>query len=126
MERQETNTGVIEHTVGDGIRNLLHTEPTRSFYLIQKLLGRFNGHPERQKRIRTLVSGDLAILWGVHEVRESHHILQGWISESTFYHDELNQVLFTLREGFVFGLAGQSKLKDTEVRHRCADPPEVS
>ncbi|ADC57542.1 conserved hypothetical protein [Klebsiella variicola At-22] len=115
---QETNTGVIEHTVGDGIRNLLHTEPTRSFYLIQKLLGRFNGHPERQKRIRTLVSGDLAILWGVHEVRESCHILQGWISEPTFYHDELNQVLFTLREGFVFGLAGQGKLKDTEVRHR--------
>jgi hypothetical protein len=118
---QETNIGVIEHTVGDGIRNLLHTEPTRSFCLIQTLLGRFNDQPERQKRIRTMVSGDLAILWGVHEVSDSQHILQGWINDPTVYHDELNQVLFTLREGFVLGLAGQSKPKDTEVRHRALD-----
>lgn len=117
----ETNTGVIEHMVGDGIRNLLHIDPVRSFCLIQTLLGRFNGHPERQKRMRNIVSGNLAILWGVYEVKEAYYILQGWVTDPTLYHDELNQVLFTLREGFVLGLVEQNKPKDTEVRHRALD-----
>lgn len=117
----EINTGVIEHIVGNGIRKLLHTDPTRSLFLIQKLLTRFNDDAERQKRIRKIVSGDLAIIWGVYAVREAYDILQCWITDPTSYIDELKQLLFTLREGFVIGLTGQSTLKDTEIRQRALD-----
>ncbi|WP_233527706.1 hypothetical protein JEM67_18385 [Serratia sp. PAMC26656] len=118
---QETNTGVIAHIVGDGVRNLLYTDPQRTFCLIQKLLERFNGDPERQKRIRSFVCSDLAILWGVLEVREAYNILQCWITDPAVYNDELMQVLFTLRDGFVLGIVGQSKESDTELRQRALD-----
>ncbi|MEH2743535.1 ATP-binding protein, partial [Klebsiella pneumoniae] len=118
---QEINTGIIEHMVGDGIRRLLYTDPTRSFCLIQKLLGRFSNDPERQHRIRKIVSIDLAILWGVHEIREAYDILQCWIVEPTIYSHELKQILFTLRDGFVLGFAEQSTPKDIGIRRRALD-----
>ncbi|EHM45430.1 NACHT domain-containing protein [Yokenella regensburgei] len=118
---QETNTGVIAHMVGDGIRNLLYTDPQRTFCLIQKLLGRFNEDPERQKRIRSFVCSDLAILWVALEVREAYNIIQCWITDPAVYNDELIQVLFTLRDGFVLDLAGQGKPEDAEIRQRALD-----
>ncbi|ECT6332142.1 ATP-binding protein [Salmonella enterica subsp. enterica serovar Cerro] len=118
---QETNTGVLEHTVAYGIRRLLHVDPSRTFSLIQKLLGRFNDDPERQKRIRKIVSSDLTILWGVHETRDAYDILQSWANVPTIYSDELNQVLFTLREGFVLGLTGQAAPEDIKIRQRALD-----
>lgn len=118
---QETNTGVLEHTVAYGIRRLLHVNPSRAFSLIQKLLDRFSGDPERQKRIRKIVSSDITILWGVHETRDAYDILQSWANAPTIYSDELNQVLFTLREGFVFGLTGQAAPEDIKIRQRALD-----
>ncbi|EEO9712509.1 ATP-binding protein [Salmonella enterica] len=118
---QEINTGIIEHMVGDGIRSLLYTDPTRSFCLIQKLLGRFSNDPERQHRIRKIVSIDLAILWGVHEIREAHDIIQCWIVDPTIYSHELEKILFTLRDGFVLGFAEQSTPKDIGIRRRALD-----
>ncbi|EGF8259430.1 ATP-binding protein [Escherichia coli] len=118
---QETNTGVLEHTVAYGIRRLLHVDPSRTFSLIQKLLGRFSGDPERQKRIRKIVSSDITILWGVHEIRDAYNILQGWANAPTIYSDELNNVLFTLREGFTLGLTGQAAPEDIKIRQRALD-----
>ena len=118
---QETNAGVLEHTVAYGTRRLLHVDPSRTFSLIQKLLGRFNDDPERQKRIRKIVSSDLTILWGVHETRDAYDILQSWGNAPTIYSDELNQVLFTLREGFVLGLTGQAAPEDIKIRQRTLD-----
>ncbi|ADO47960.1 ATP-binding protein [[Enterobacter] lignolyticus] len=118
---QEINTGIIEHMVGYGIRYLLYTDPMRSFCLIQKLLGRFSHDPERQKRIRKIVSIDLVILWVNHENREAHDILQCWIAAPTVYSDELNQILFTLRDRFVLGFAEQSTQKDIGIRRRALD-----
>lgn len=118
---QETNTGVLEHTVAYGIRRLLHVDPSRIFSLIQKLLSRFSGDPERQKRIRKIVSSDITILWGVHETRGAYNILQSWANAPTIYNDELNNVLFTLREGFILGLTGQAAPKDIEIRQRALD-----
>lgn len=118
---QEINTGIIEHMVGDGIRHLIYTDPTRSFCLIQKLLGRFSNDPERKHRIHKIVSIDLAILWGVHEIREAYDILQSWIDDPIIYSHELKQILFTLRDGFVLGLTEQSTPKDIGIRRRALD-----
>ena len=115
---RETNTGVLEHLVGDCIRNLLHIAPQQTFCLIQKLLGRFNEDPERRKRVRNMVSSDLTILWGVHEIKEAYSILQDWYANPTAYKDELNHVLYALREGFTLGLDNHAMPNDMEIRQR--------
>jgi regulator of PEP synthase PpsR (kinase-PPPase family) len=57
----------------------------------------------------------------VHETRGAYNILQSWANAPTIYNDELNNVLFTLREGFILGLTGQAAPKDIEIRQRALD-----
>lgn len=118
---QESNTGIIEHMVRDGIGRLLHTNPQRVFDMISNLLNRFDDNPEHQKRIRNIVSSDLAILWCVHNINEAYEILQHWIVNPTIYKNELNSILVASREGFVLGLSDQAAPKDSAIRQRISD-----
>lgn len=107
--------------VRDGIGRLLHTNPQRVFEIICNLLNRFDDNSEHQKRVRNIVSSDLAILWYVHNINEAYEILQQWIVNPTVYKNELNSILLASREGFVLGLTDQATSKDSAIRQRIFD-----
>jgi hypothetical protein len=114
----ETNQGVLDHVISGVLSRVLHADPDRVEPLALALLGRFDQDPERASRMRTALSGQVAILWVTHQRTEARAVLTSWIADLAKHQSELSQIVATMRSAFVVGLQGEAKPDDDGLRHR--------
>jgi hypothetical protein len=114
----EQNLGVLDHLTDGVFSPVLHHDPARTEALAIALLYRFSEQPERQARIRNVLSDKLVILWISHERHAAHSVIDGWIRNTAVYHAELARILMTMRGAFIAGLVEEPKAGDHDLRRR--------
>jgi hypothetical protein len=116
--KSESNQGVIDHVSASVLGRVLHPDVERTEHLVLRLLGRFPGEPDRQKRMRETLADLIAILWVTYERGAAKTVLDGWVSAPAEHLAELSKIVATLRGAFVAGLGGQTDEGDDALRHR--------
>lgn len=114
----ETNQGVLDHVISSVLSRVLHADPDRMEPLALALLARFPQDPERASRMRTALSGQVAVLWVTHQRAEARTVLTSWIADLATHHSELSHIVSTLRSAFVEGLKGEARPEDEGLRQR--------
>ena len=114
----ETNQGVLDHLISGVLSRVLHADPDQMEPLALALLARFPQDPKRASRIRTALSGQVAVLWVSHQRAEARVVLTSWIADIATHHSELSHIVSTLRPAFVKGLKGEARHEDEGLRHR--------
>lgn len=114
----ESNASVIDGLVSNVMGRVYNNDPVRAEDIVIRLLGRLDGETKWSRRNRRHAAQLVAHIWVGHSRERARKLILDWTANVYSHRNELRAILATLRNAYVYGLYGETRGEDHEIRLR--------